>query len=79
MCDVTGERYLRLVDDGPEEVMVLDAGVRIGLLGGYVSLGNPEDVIPERGPLIFLVPDVRTLKRGNLEVLFRHCPRLGSL
>jgi len=60
----------------PEEV----GGVQVGL--GDAQLRNPADVLPERFPLLCLLPDVRTLEERDHEVLgqveqLQRCPLEG--
>ena len=56
-------RLVGLDDDRPEEV----GSVQVGL--GDAQLRNPADVLPERFPLLCLLPDVRTLEKRDHEML----------
>lgn len=33
-----------------------------------IALGDPDDVVPQRSPLVFFVPDIGALERGNLKM-----------
>jgi hypothetical protein len=56
-----------LKDHGAEEV-------RMVLLGWSAqnSFGHPDDVIPQRLPLVFFVPDVRALEQRDHKPLGLH-------
>ena len=65
-----------LQDDGAEKVrMVLPSGLR------QEPIGHPNDVVPQRLPLVLLVPDVRSLEQRHDKPLRLHehhlrCPDL---
>ncbi len=59
-------RLLRLNDDRPEEVLGVSGRLR------QAQLGQPPDVLPQRRPLLVLLPDVRPLERRHHEVLGLH-------
>ncbi len=54
---------MRLEDDGAQEVLC----VPVRLL--QPELGHSSDVLPQRLPLLVLLPDVRALEEGDQEVL----------
>jgi hypothetical protein len=48
--------------------MMRNQGLRTGILGRDVTLRHSENVVPKRGPLVLLVPDVRALEGRDLVV-----------
>jgi hypothetical protein len=67
-CHIARKWRLRFEHDGTEEVMRY-GGVSAGFLRGEVALSHPYHVIPERDPLVLLVPYVWTLENRHLEML----------
>jgi hypothetical protein len=63
-CHIAGRWWLRLVNYRTQEV--------IGNWGlapvKKIALGDADHVVPQRGPLALLVPDIGALKCGNLKV-----------
>src|SRR5690242_19417077 len=59
-----------LIDHRTQEVVRVHFAVRVSLAGTHVRLRDARNVAPQRRPLVLLVPDVRTLERGDLVVLF---------
>ena len=63
---ITEDRLLRLNDDRAEKVLGSQRTV------AQPELGQPPDVLPQRRPLLLLLPDVRPLERRHHEVLRLH-------
>lgn len=79
--DVTSYGLLGLVYDRAQEVLPFWISVFVFEPSNDKAFGNATNVIPQRRPLIFLIPDVWSLKRRDFVVFLtlKQLPRTPSM